>query len=147
MATKKKKATKKKVAKKTSNKKPKPKAAAKKKSEAKAKINPATPISKKVVWTETFTPLDDRLVVQPVAKANKTAGGIYIPDSVVETAPNRGTVLAVGRGHKSPKGRLRPMDVKVGDEILFSEFSGSQMILLDENVLILREQDVLGIIE
>ena len=102
---------------------------------------------KKVVWSEFFTPLDDRLVVKVVEKTNKTAGGIYIPDSVVEAAPNKGTVVAVGQGHKSSKGHLRPMDVKVGDEILFSEFAGSQMILFDEAVLILREQDVLGIVE
>ena len=145
--TTKKKVAKKKAAKKVSKKKPTPKKAAKKKPAVKTKTVKAVAKPQKVDWDQVFTPLDDRLVVEPVTKSNKTAGGIYIPDSVVETAPNRGKVLAVGRGHKSPKGHLRPMDVKVGDEILFSEFSGSQMILLDQSLLILREHDVLGVVD
>lgn len=94
-----------------------------------------------------FTPLDDRLVVKLIGKSNKTSGGIYIPDSSVASAQDRGEVLAVGRGHQDKKGRIQPMDVKVGDKILFSEYAASKVNIEDQDLLILREQDVFGIVE
>jgi chaperonin GroES len=95
-------------------------------------------------WSLVFSPLDDRVVVQPVEASNVTAGGIIIPDSVNEK-PQMGTVVAVGRGHRSAKGRVRPVDVKVGDRVLFPKYAGDQIEVDGQKLLILREADVLGV--
>ncbi|MFZ4403825.1 MAG: co-chaperone GroES [Pseudobdellovibrionaceae bacterium] len=92
------------------------------------------------------TPLDDRLIVQVEEKERRTAGGLYIPDSVsTQEAFLRGKVLAVGRGHRDNKGRIKTMDVKKGDVVLFSQFSGSKMDLQNTEFTILRESDVMGV--
>lgn len=92
-----------------------------------------------------ITPLDDRIVVSVEAVSETTPGGIIIPSTVSER-PNRGTVLAKGRGRRNKKGTLRPLDVNVGDSVLFPEFSGTKIEIGGHEVLILREEDILGIV-
>ncbi|KYG67456.1 hypothetical protein AZI86_03635 [Bdellovibrio bacteriovorus] len=76
-----------------------------------------------------------------------TAGGLYIPDTVADVSGNlQGHVVAVGRGHLGKKGHVRPMDVKVGDKIVFSEFAGTKITIQNQNLIILREGDVLGVV-
>ncbi len=98
-------------------------------------------------WNRLLTPLDDRLVIQIDEAETMTAGGLYIPDTVSESGNNKGTVLAIGRGHKNKKGQVRPMDVKPGDRVLFDQYAGSKMTLADMDIRILRESEVLGIVE
>jgi chaperonin GroES len=92
-----------------------------------------------------LTPLDDRLVVAPDAASETTPGGLIIPGTVAGR-PSRGRVLAKGRGKRNKKGALRPLDVSVGDRVMFTEFSGTKVTLAGTDVLILREEDVLGIV-
>lgn len=93
------------------------------------------------------TPLDDRLVVQVKGSEKVTAGGLIIPDTVQNVAGHReGVVIAVGRGHRDHKGRLRPMDVKKGDKILFSSRTDYKLNFQDVELLILRETDVMGVL-
>ncbi|MBX3039464.1 MAG: co-chaperone GroES [Bdellovibrionaceae bacterium] len=93
------------------------------------------------------TPLDDRIIVRLTAADRKTPGGLFIPDTVADVSGNlEGLVMAVGRGHRGPKGRIRPMDVVAGDRVLFSEYSGSKIRLKDEDFVILREGDVAGVL-
>lgn len=93
------------------------------------------------------TPLDDRLIVEISSGEKRTAGGLYIPETSNVTGQFKGKVLAAGRGHRDTKGRLRPMDVKAGDIVLFAEFSGSKINLMGQDFQILRESEVLGIVE
>ena len=93
------------------------------------------------------TPLDDRMIVQVSGAERMTAGGLYIPDTVADTSGNlEGTVVAVGRGHVSKKGHLRPMDVQVGDKVVFSEYAGSKNKIQNEDLIIIREGDVMGVV-
>lgn len=93
------------------------------------------------------TPLDDRLIVRLSGAEKMTAGGLYIPDSVSDTSGNlQGVVVAAGRGHFSKKGHLRPMDVKLGDKVVFSEYAGSKIKIQNEDLVILRESDVMGVV-
>jgi chaperonin GroES len=103
---------------------------------------------KKIVDLSNFvTPLDDRVIVQISGADKMTAGGLYIPDTVADVSGNlHGTVVAVGRGHVSKKGHLRPMDVQVGDSIVFSEYSGSKIKIQNEDLIILRESEVMGVV-
>jgi chaperonin GroES len=96
-------------------------------------------------WDQFITPLDDRVVVEIMGASEKTPGGLYIPASVQEK-PHRGRVLAVGQGHRDRKGRLRPLDVKRGDEVLLGSHMGPAMKLNGTEVLILRESDLVGVI-
>lgn len=98
-------------------------------------------------WPDILTPLDDRVLVKPALNEKVTAGGIIIPDTAAATGNFRGEVLVVGRGHRDSKGRLRPMDVKAGDMILFEEFSGSKIEIMGEDLRLLRETEILGIWE
>jgi chaperonin GroES len=91
-------------------------------------------------------PLYDRVVVTRVAEEEKTKGGIIIPDSAKEK-PAEGKVLAVGTGKVLEDGSVRPLDIKSGDRILFGKYSGTEVVINGEEHLILREDDVLGIIE
>ena len=91
-------------------------------------------------------PLHDRLVVKRVQEEEKTKGGIIIPDAAKEK-PVEGEVIAVGNGKLLEDGKLHPLDVKVGDRILFGKYSGTEIKLGGEEHLILREEEVLGIIE
>ncbi|WP_081111773.1 co-chaperone GroES [Bdellovibrio bacteriovorus] len=108
----------------------------------------ATSKSEKIVDLSNFvTPLDDRLIIQTAGAEKMTAGGLYIPDTVADVSGNlQGHVVAVGRGHLGKKGHVRPMDVKVGDKIVFSEFAGTKITIQNQNLIILREGDVLGVV-
>lgn len=96
-------------------------------------------------WADFITPLDDRVLVE-VETMTKTAGGLFIP-ATVSDRPQQGKVVAVGRGHRNKKGRVRPMDVSLGDTVMFAAFSGTEMKLENSEILILRESDILGIID
>ena len=91
-------------------------------------------------------PLQDRLVVKRMEEERTSAGGIVIPDSATEK-PSRGEVLAVGNGKVSESGNVRPLDVKAGDTVLFGKYAGTEIKVDDQEVLIMREDDILGVIE
>jgi chaperonin GroES len=92
-------------------------------------------------------PLYDRIVVKRIeSEAEKTAGGLFIPDSAKEK-PQEGEVVAVGQGKRADDGKLLPLDVKVGDRILFGKYSGSDIKIDGVEYLIMREDEVLGVIE
>ena len=91
-------------------------------------------------------PLSDRIVVKRTQEEEKTKGGIIIPDSAKEK-PIEGEVLAVGNGKVLEDGKVRPLDVKVGDRVLFGKYSGTEVKLDGEEHLMLREDDILGVIE
>ena len=91
-------------------------------------------------------PLQDRVIVKRVQEEEKSKGGIIIPDTAKEK-PQEGKVIAVGKGKVDDNGKLRPLDVKAGDRILFGKYSGSEIKLDGEEHLNLREDDILGIIE
>jgi len=92
-----------------------------------------------------LTPLQDRLLVQRVEEEEKTKGGIIIPDTAKEK-PAEGKVISVGKGKVDEKGKPIPMEVKKGDRILFGKYSGTEIKIEGEEYLIMREDDVLGII-
>ncbi|WP_246845143.1 co-chaperone GroES [Bdellovibrio sp. NC01] len=138
-----KKATPVKSAKKTQTKAP---AKAVAKPAAQHLLKPAAP-KKALDLSQFVTPLDDRMIVQVSGAERMTAGGLYIPDTVADTSGNlEGTVVAVGRGHVSKKGHLRPMDVAVGDKVVFSEYAGSKIKIQNEDLIIIREGDVMGVV-
>jgi chaperonin GroES len=91
-------------------------------------------------------PLQDRVIVKRIAEEEKTKGGIIIPDTAKEK-PQEGKVVAVGKGKVNDEGNLIPMQVKVGDRILFGKYSGSEIKHLGEEHLVMREEDILGVIE
>jgi chaperonin GroES len=91
-------------------------------------------------------PLQDRVIVKRLEEEEKTKGGIIIPDSAKEK-PQEGKVIAVGKGKLTEDGKLIPLDVKVGDRILFGKYSGTEVKIEGEEHLIMREEDILGIIE
>jgi chaperonin GroES len=93
-----------------------------------------------------FRPLHDRIVVRRVEADEKTAGGIIIPDTAKEK-PQEGEVLAVGPGARDDSGQIQPLDVKAGDRILFGKWSGTEISLDGEDLLIMKESDVMGILE
>jgi chaperonin GroES len=91
-------------------------------------------------------PLQDRVIVQRVDEEEKTKGGIIIPDTAKEK-PQEGKVVAVGKGKANDDGKVIPLDVKVGDKILFGKYSGSEIKVNGEELLIMREDDILGVVE
>ena len=91
-------------------------------------------------------PLQDRVIVKRIDEEEKTKGGIIIPDTAKEK-PQEGKVIAVGKGKVNEDGKLMPLDVKVGDKILFGKYSGSEIKLNGEEHLIMREDDILGVVE
>ena len=93
-----------------------------------------------------FTPLHDRILVRRVEEAETTRGGIIIPDTAKDK-PQEGEVISVGKGKINEEGKIRPLDVKEGDRILFGKYSGTEIKLDGEEYLILREDEVLGVIE
>jgi len=93
-----------------------------------------------------FRPLHDRVVVRRVESEAKTAGGIIIPDTAKEK-PQEGEIVAVGPGARDESGKLVPLDVKAGDRILFGKWSGTEVKIDGEDLLIMKESDVMGIIE
>ena len=93
-----------------------------------------------------FRPLGDRVVVRRIKEDQKTAGGIIIPDSAKEK-PQEGEVLSIGPGARDEQGKLHPLDVAVGDRILFGKWSGTEVKLDGEDLLIMKESDILGVLE
>jgi len=93
----------------------------------------------------TFKPLQDRVLIRRLAQEEKTAGGIIIPDTAKEK-PAEGEVIAVGPGLRSEDGKLHPLDVKVGDRILFGKWSGTEVKIDGEELIIMKESDILGVI-
>ena len=93
-----------------------------------------------------FRPLHDRVVVKRIEAEEKTAGGIIIPDTAKEK-PQQGEVIAVGPGARDEKGALQPLDVKAGDRVLFGKWSGSEVKIDGEELLIMKESDILGVLE
>ena len=93
-----------------------------------------------------FRPLHDRVLVRRVEAEEKTAGGIIIPDTAKEK-PQEGEVIAVGSGARNESGEITPLEVKAGDRILFGKWSGTEVRVNGEDLLIMKESDILGIVE
>lgn len=93
-----------------------------------------------------FRPLHDRVLVRRVQNEEKTAGGIILPDSVQEK-PSEGEVIAIGTGIKAENGTVTALDVKVGDRVLFGKWGGTEVKVDGEDLLIMKESDIMGIIE
>ncbi|MDR3390234.1 MAG: co-chaperone GroES [Sulfuriferula sp.] len=91
-------------------------------------------------------PLHDRIIVKRMEEERKTASGIVIPDSATEK-PDQGEVLAVGNGKIGDDGKARPLDVKVGDRVLFGKYAGQTVKVDGEDVLVMREEDIMGVLE
>jgi chaperonin GroES len=91
-------------------------------------------------------PLSDRVVVEPRETETKTAGGIYIPDTADKDKPIQGTIIAVGTG-KYVDGKLLPLQVKIGDRVLFGKYAGTNVKLDDTEYLVMREEDIMGVLE
>ena len=92
-----------------------------------------------------FRPLHDRVVVRRIEAEAKSAGGIIIPDTVKEK-PQQGEVIAVGPGGRDEAGKLTPIDIKVGDKVLFGKWSGTEVKLDNEELLIMKESDIMGVL-
>ena len=93
-----------------------------------------------------FRPLNDRVVVKRVTADEKTAGGIIIPDTAQEK-PSQGEVIAVGPGGRDEAGKLIPIDIKVGDRVLFGKWSGTEVKIDGQDLLIMKESDIMGVID
>ena len=93
-----------------------------------------------------FRPLHDRVVIRRVEAEEKTLGGIIIPDTAKEK-PMEGEVVAVGPGARDESGKVQPLDVKAGDRVLFGKWSGTEVKLDNEDLIIMKESDIMGIIE
>ncbi len=93
-----------------------------------------------------FRPLHDRVVVKRLEEDTKTAGGIIIPDTAKEK-PQQGKIVAVGPGGRDESGKVTPLDVKAGDTVLFGKWSGTEVKIDGEDLLIMKESDILGVIE
>lgn len=117
---------------------------------APAKVSVKAPVKAappKMNLSSLMTPLDNRIIVRLSGAERMTAGGLYIPDTVGDVSGNmQGTVVATGRGHMSKKGHVQPMDVQIGDKVVFSEYVGTKVVIENEDLLILREEEVLGIV-
>lgn len=93
-----------------------------------------------------FRPLHDRVVVRRIEANEKTAGGIIIPDTVKEK-PQEGEVVAIGTGARDESGKVVPLDVKAGDRIVFSKWSGTEITVNGEELLVMKESDIIGILD
>jgi len=93
-----------------------------------------------------FRPLHDRVVVRRVDSEEKTAGGIIIPDTAKEK-PSEGVIVSVGPGARDENGKVAPLDVKAGDRVLFGKWSGTEVKINGEDLLIMKESDIMGIVE
>jgi len=96
--------------------------------------------------TTTFTPLHDRILVRRVEEGETVRGGIIIPDSAKEK-PQEGKVIATGKGKSNDEGKVFPLDVKAGDSVLFGKYAGTEIKIDGEEFLIMREEEVLGIVK
>lgn len=92
-------------------------------------------------------PLQDRIIVERVEEETTTAGGIIIPDTVSKEKPQEGKVVAAGKGKVTPEGKVLPLDVKAGDVVLFGKYAGSEIKVDGKEYLIMREDDILGVVE
>ena len=93
-----------------------------------------------------FTPLHDRILVRRIEEGETTRGGIIIPDSAKEK-PQEGEVISVGKGKSNDEGKVFPLDVKEGDRVLFGKYAGTEITIDGEQLLILREEEILGILQ
>ena len=93
-----------------------------------------------------FRPLHDRVLVRRVAAEEKTAGGIIVPDTAKEK-PQEGEVIAVGPGARDESGKVQPLDVKAGDRVLFGKWSGTEVRIDGQDLLIMKESDIMGVVE
>ncbi len=93
-----------------------------------------------------FRPLHDRVVVKRIEAEEKTAGGIIIPDTAKEK-PSQGEVISVGPGGRDESGKLIPMDVKAGDRVLFGKWSGTEIKINGEDLVVMKESDIMGVVE
>jgi chaperonin GroES len=109
------------------------------------KFKPLKKFRKESEMATKFTPLHDRILVRRVEEGETTRGGIIIPDSAKEK-PQEGEVVSAGKGKISEDGKVRPLDVKEGDRILFGKYSGTEIKLDGEDYIIMREEEVLGIL-
>ena len=122
-----------------------------KKTAQKASVKTAAPVkaisskSKSLNYSQVFSPLDDRILVDAIPAETKTSGGLFIPDMAQEKQ-SRGIVVAVGPGKRNKKAKLRPLDVQMGDQIIYAKYAGTSIEVLGKEVLILREDEVLGIL-
>ena len=91
-------------------------------------------------------PLHDRILVRRMAEEEKTAGGLFIPDTAKEK-PQRGEIMAAGKGRVTEDGKILPLEVKTGDKVLFSKYAGTEIKLSGEEYLMMREEDILGIVQ
>ena len=91
-------------------------------------------------------PLHDRLIVKRMEEERKTASGIVIPDTAAEK-PDQGEVLAVGKGKVLENGKVQPLDIKVGDRVLFGKYSGQSVKVQGDELLVMREEDIMGVVE
>ena len=91
-------------------------------------------------------PLHDRVIVKRLEEEHKTASGILIPDSAAEK-PDQGEILSVGKGKIGDDGKVRALEVKVGDKVLFGKYSGQSVKVLGEEILVMREEDIMGVVE
>ena len=91
-------------------------------------------------------PLQDRIIVKRLEEESKTAGGLFIPETAKEK-PQRGEIVAVGNGKKTEDGKVLPLDVKVGDTVLFGKYSGTEIKVDGEDFLMMREDDILAVVE
>ncbi|ANA39440.1 co-chaperone GroES [Geobacter anodireducens] len=91
-------------------------------------------------------PLHDRIIVKRLEEENKTAGGIFIPETAKEK-PQKGEIIAVGKGKKAEDGKVTPIDVNVGDKVLFGKYAGTEIKIEGQEYLIMREDDILGVME
>ena len=91
-------------------------------------------------------PLQDRIIVKRVEEESKTAGGLFIPETAKEK-PQRGKIVAVGNGKKTEDGKVLPLDVKVGDLVLFGKYAGTEIKVDNDDYLMMREDDILAVVE
>ena len=91
-------------------------------------------------------PLHDRVIVKRMEEERKTSSGIVIPDTAAEK-PDQGEIMAVGKGRILEDGRIRPLDIKVGDRILFGKYSGQTVRVKGDELLVMREEDIMGVVE
>jgi chaperonin GroES len=102
-------------------------------------------IAQRKIMSKRFRPLHDRVVVKRVVADQKSSGGIIIPDTAQEK-PSEGEILAVGPGGRDEAGKLIPIDLKVGDKVLFGKWSGTEVKIDGEDLLIMKESDIMGVI-
>ena len=93
-----------------------------------------------------FRPLQDRVLIRRIEEEEKTAGGIIIPDTAKEK-PMEGEIIAAGPGTRDDDGKLRPLDVKVGDRVLFGKWSGTEIKIDGEDFVVMKESDIMGVVE